>query len=246
MKIGYIFSAYFGKRRFAHSKLQSDNLFYVKIQLEQISKLNTKLERIYIVCTFDQSVSKDNILSELYQLKRDRDDIIIVPRKNTGGSYCSWDTALKLDDGFCDYMILEEDDYTFGDPNSVIYMLEYFKETLGLFYLCQYWSTKPLKYLQMRFTIQQHAAMSGGMMNNKMYHELRRNGIEFEIEYSSDINYMTKNQMTFLEPYVRNGNHIKEYRKEYSCLFAHHTSNITEEGNKNGIPIFLPIIDKYF
>lgn len=245
-KIGYIISSYFGKRATCHPNYINDKIFYIKTQLAQISKLNIKLERIYIICTFDDSVNKPKLLSELYQLKQDRNDIILITRENLGGSYCSWDTALNLDMGFCDYIVLVEDDYTISDKTSITDMLEYFNKDSELFYLCQLWVNTPHQ-TKSGITVPNHAGISNGMINNKLYHELKNNGLKFQVKYEpATYNVMWENQALFLEPYRKNGNLIKDYTDKYKSTFCIAQDTETVQGNLNGTEIFIPIVKNKF
>jgi hypothetical protein len=244
MKVGYVISAYFGKRTSYHTQYISDKLYYVKIHLEHISKLNTTFEKIYIVCTYDDSVDKNEIWNALYELIRPYDNIILFQRDNTGGSYCSWYRALEIDNGLCDYVILEEDDYTIYDKNSVEYMLQYFIEQPDLLYLCKYWTNNP--YPVNNITVPNHAAMSGGMLNNTLYQELKSNEIDFTLDYGITKHSIFNNQALFLEQYRKNGNLIMDFKDKYSALFAHTNTNVEEFGNPNGIRLFIPITNKYF
>jgi len=244
-KIGYTIAAYFGNRVNYHSQYLIDPLFYIKVQLQYISKLNTRFEKIYIICTFDDTAEKVNIMNNLYLLvSLLGDNVIVIPRENLGGSYTSWHMALDIDNGYCDYMILEEDDYTIFDVNSVDYMLEYFKIHTDLFYLCTYWTDKP--YPVDGVMIPNHAAISNGMLDNKLYQELKSKGLDFRLEYNIGKECIFRNQASYLEPYRLQGIKMVDFRHEHSAIFSHSPTQETEFGNPLGAKIFVPICDNYF
>lgn len=244
--IGYTIAAYFGERATCHPKYKDDNLFYIKTQLKQIDKLNTKIGKIYIVCTFDEIVDENKIISDLYELQNNRNDIIIITRKNLGGSYCSWNWALQIDDGNCTHMVLVEDDYTVYTPDSITHMLEYFSESPELFYLCQMWTTIPYT-TKSGIILPNHAGVSNGMINNKLYHKSKSKGLSFQLKYlPASYDIMWENQALFLEPYRKAEYLIKDYRDKYKSTFCNAQDVETIQGNITGTEIFVPIVKSKF
>jgi len=247
-KIGYTIAAYFGKRNYSHYQYKNDMLFYVRIQLAKIDNSNIIPYKIYIICTFDTIVDKEKILSELYKLKNNRTNIVIVTRGNTGGSYCSWHSVLQLDNNQCDYMILTEDDYVIYNSDAISELLKYFNKYSELFYITMYWTHKPYKTLS-NLIVQCHAAISPGMINVKMYQKLKQDyNLDFQLVYNPAENYisMWENQALFLEPYRKNGVLIMDITQEHSVIFSSDTNGTIEYGNPNGTLVFLPIMNKYF
>lgn len=244
MKIGYVIPAYFGDRNSNHSKLNIDNLFYIKTQLEYINKLTTNISNIYIICTFSENEDKQSILSNLIDITKNYKNIFTYTRDNLGGSYCSWKTALDIDDGDSDYIILSEDDYVIYDTNSINYMLDYFKDDNELFYLCQFWDKRPYYCSYYNQIIPEHAALSIGMINNKLYNFYKNtNNIDFKLVYETGYGAMYANQASFLENYRLNNIKITDWTNKYSSYYPH--SDI-DYGMKDKPIIFYPIIDKFF
>jgi hypothetical protein len=241
MKVGYITTPYFGKRNTIHGELLNDELFYVKKHVQYINLQSVHLDKIYLICTFDNSVDKESILTKLKELCKDDSRIIIAEKENTGASYASWKHGLHMDNGDCDYIVLAEDDYCLYDSNAIEIMLNYFSEKEDLFYLCQYWTDKP--HPSSFGMIPNHAALGSGTINNKSYHKFRiENNFDFRI--IKGVTYATfyDTQASYLEDYRSNGILISDWREKHSSIFAY---GEIEFGNPNGSKIFLPIIENF-
>lgn len=246
MKIGYIIPLYFGPRNYVHPKSNEDIFFYIKTQFDFIKKLKTKLDKVYVICTFYDYSQSDKIIEELRDLYKDEETVIIEKRENLGGSYCSWKYALDIDNGNLDYIFLNEDDHVLYDENGIEEMLSYFIESPELFYLCQYWTDKPYSILHngVLYSTSNHATMSAGMLNNKLYHKLKiENNLDFKLLYEPGYNAMYVNQSMFLENYRLNNILIKDWRDKFSSYFPHSDMDF---GNENGIKILMPITEKFF
>lgn len=246
MKIGYIIPLYFGPRNHIHPKYNDDIFFLIKTQFEYIEKLKNKFDKIYIICTFHDWGSSDNIINKLKLLLKDYNNVVIEKRENLGGSYCSWKHALNMDNGECDYIFLNEDDHVLFEPNIIGELLQYWDETPELFYLCQYWTDKPYSIFHngINYSFPNHATMSAGMINNKLYHKLRiENNLDFNVIYDGGYNVMYLNQSMFLEDYRLNNVLIKDWRDKYSSYFPHSDMDF---GNENGLKLLMPIIEKFF
>ena len=244
MKIGYVISAYFGNRNVTHHNLNVDNLYYIKLQLEYIKKSAVPISNIYIICTFGDGQDNNRILSELEKFTKNDTSISIYGRENLGGSYCSWKYALDIDNNDSDYMLLLEDDYVIYDSNSINYMLEYFNSNPDLFYLCQFWNESPYNCAYYNMTIPAHAALSIGMMNNKLYNRFKNEmHIDFKLAYDSGYPAMNANQASFLENYRMHGIKIMDWRDKYSAYYPH--SDI-DFGQPTAPAIFQPITNKFF
>jgi len=242
MKIGYVIAAYFGKRDNCNDGYYHDFLFYIKTHLDLINKFKLDIHKIYVVCTSDLGeatmVHATNYLQHLQNID---DRVSVIHRENTGGSYCSWKAALDADNNECDYMLLLEDDYTIASEKSIEYALEYWEEHTDLLYLCMMWTDVPYQ------GIPNHAAISPGIINNKLYNKLRtENNIDFTLEYGVGKDNMFKNQATFLEDFRLCGSLIMDIREKYSSLFNGDKELVIEYGNPNGECIFIPIADKFF
>jgi hypothetical protein len=245
MKIGYIIAAYFGVRATPHPNNINDKLYYLRVQLKHIDKLNTKLDKIYITCTFDDLVDKEQILKDINELIIGRDNIIISHRENLGGSYCGFHEILKYDNGDCDYMVISEDDYTFGSNNAISNMLDYFEDEPDLFNLCSIW-WEALYRLRDSTVIPYHPAISNGMFNNKMYHESRKKGLDFQLVYEySTYPVMWENNAAMLEPYRKAGYKIRDYRDKYKLRVPEVRDTERIFGNPEGAEIFIPISIHY-
>ena len=246
MKIGYVVPLYFGKRNYVHPKSNEDIFFYIKTQFEFIKKLKTKLDKVYVICTFQDYSQSDIIIEQLKQLYTDKENVLIERRENLGGSYCSWKHALDIDGGNLDYIFLNEDDHVLYDENGIEEMLNYFNESPDLLYLCQYWTDKPygISHNGIYYSTPNHATMSAGMLNNKLYYKLKiENNLDFKLLYEPGYNAMYVNQSMFLENYRLNNILIKDWRDKFSSYFPHSDMDF---GNENGIKILMPITEKFF
>lgn len=240
MKIGYITTPYFGKRRTLHPACKNDETFYVKKHIEYLNEQTVNVDRVYFVCTFGDGIDRSPVLEKLNHLCKDDDRYVIVERENLGASYASWKHGLHIDNGYCDYLILAEDDYCLYDKDSVRLMLDFFKDDTDLFYLCQYWTNRPYRSSKLGI-IKEHAAMASGMIDNKRYYHLRESkGLDFTIFYESTYKSFCDNQAIFLEEYRRNGMKIKDWTKIYSSYFP---NSKIEYGNKNGRKLMIPLQD---
>ena len=247
-KVSIIIAAYFGQRNAFHSKYADDKLFYMKKQLEYCNNISNQLHKIYIPCTFDDSVDKDKIIQELKTYKFNK-DFIIYERENIGGSYCSWHTALQIDNGDSDFIILLEDDYLIDSEIVIPAMLNYWNIDPDLLYLCQLWQEETIWHEKYQTYLPPHAGMSAGILNNKLYHQLKtEKTLDFNLmytpsnEFSERFSYMVENQKSFLDAYRLAGYKIKDWRKEASSYFPH---DDVDYGKDGGHKMLTPIIEKF-
>lgn len=237
MKIGYVTTPYFGKRKTLHPSCIIDETFYVKKHIEYLSAQTVKVDKIYFVCTFANNVDKVSILDRISDMCGGDDRYVISERENLGASYASWKHALHMDNGSCDYLILTEDDYCLYDTNSINLMLDYFRTDPELFYLCQYWNTSP--YKSSYGLIKSHAGMASGMLNNKRYYDLRINhGLDFTIHYGDTYKSFCDNQALFLEEYRKREMKIIDWTETYSSYFP---NSKKEYGNASGAKLMIPL-----
>jgi hypothetical protein len=244
MKIGYVTTPYFGKRNTIHSSLVVDQLFYVKKHIEYLNRQSAMVDKVYLICTFDDNLNQSNVLNildNLYELTNDDSRIIIETRENYGASYASWKYGLHMDSGTCDYMILAEDDYCLYDDKSAQIMLEYFQNDIDLFYLCQVWDTKP--YKSSVGIIPAHAGLGSGMIDNKKYHKLRiESNLDFRIIRGNTYQSYYDTQSNYLEDYRLNNLKIMDWTEKHSSIFAYGEG---EFGNVDGSKIFIPIVENF-
>ena len=240
MKIGYITTPYFGLRTTTHPKYKNDEIFYVKKHLEFLKKQTIQVDKIYLICTFSEDVDKVSILEQIKEICKGDSRFIIHERENLGASYASWKYAFYLDKGECDYIALIEDDYCLYNEKAIEIMVKYFKDDDELFYLCQYWDTRP--YQSKDFgVIPSHAAMSNGLLDNKKYYNLfLEKNFDFRICYGTSYDSFCDNQAMFLEDYREAGLKIIDWRESYSSYFPN--SDI-EYGNPNGLKLMIPLQD---
>lgn len=239
MLLSYCIAAYFGNDRHSPSEcLKNEPTFYIKKQIEGLQKCNTSISKIYIVCTFANDVDRYEILSILNDFTKKDERIIILTRDNLGGSYCSWQYCLWYDDGYSDYIFLVEDDYILDERDGIDFLFEnYFAKELDIFYLCQYWSK--ILFENLGVSVAEHAAMSCGIINNKIYDEYRKQcGIDFKLEFEVGYVTMWRNQACFLENHKNAGLKIIDWTKMCSSYFPQHQ---IEYGNPNGRKILKPI-----
>lgn len=239
MKLSYVISAYFGNRHTPSEHLLNDPLYYIKQQMSGINKCKNDISKIYLICTFDNSFNQSQVLDYLVELKQNDNRILLYERDNLGGSYCSWQSALWEDNGESDYVFLVEDDYVLEDPNGINFLMEnYFREEPDLFYLCQLWSKK--LYNTFGDNIPEHASMSCGIINNKLYDKYRKeNGIDFKLWYGTGYETMWRNQSCFLENHRQMGLKFRDWTDKCSSYFP---QSDLEYGQKDGIKILKSLI----
>lgn len=233
--ISIAISFYFGKRTVFHNEINTDPIFYLKKNIEYINKLNTNIEKIYLICTFGYGINKDEILEKMNGTISNDKRFILKSKTNFGGSYSSWHCALEMDNGFSDYIVLMEDDYVLYDKNSIEYMLEYYENESDMIYLC----TKVERT---------HAAISNGIINNRLYHYLKKHkNLDFCLEdfiegIHNHYEVLWKNQTFFLKAYQEAGFKVKDFSDKYSAYFI---NTRTEFGVENGKIIFAPISEQF-
>lgn len=222
----------------------ADYLYFVKTHMEVFKKMNDEIHKIYLVCTYDEaSIDIEYINSYLYQLMEDNPKVIILNRPNLGGSYAGYQNILEFDNNDSDYMIFTEDDYALA-YNSIPNMLEYYKETPEMIYLCTLWNTE--RYLKDGLDIEAHAQMSGGMLNVKLYNKLKmENNLDFTIFTFPGKVAIYNNQVCFLEQYRKNGILIRDMKDKYACVYLTDKNSVINFGNRNADDIFVPISDWY-
>lgn len=239
MILSYSIAAYFGNRNTGHKYLLEDKTYYVKKQIEHLKKCSIPISKIYIVCTFADDINQDEIFEIIKNIQILDNRIHIFIRDNLGGSYCSWQYSLWEDDGYSDYVFLVEDDYVIDDPNGISFLIEnYIKPQPNLFYLCQLWSKTP--YNTFGDNIPEHAAMSCGIINNKIYDEYRKEyEIDFKVWYEKGYQTMWRNQSCFLENYRQLGFKFSDWTDRCSSYFP---QSDMEYGKSDGIKILKSLI----
>ena len=234
-------SFYLGKRNVFHQMAKIDPVFYVRKNIEYINKLNTKVHKVYLICTFGHDVDKDKTLAEVKKIIGDDERFILKTRVNFGGSYASWHLALDIDNGTSDYIVLMEDDFVLYNKDSIEYMLGYWENNEKLLYVCS-------KFESNTATPIIHASLPSGMINNKLYHYLKKYKnldfklIEFRENISDHYKLMCANQIDFLKAYQDNQIEIRDFSDKYS---AYYINTERECGVQNGEIIFCPIADKF-
>jgi len=148
-------------------------------------------------------------------------------------------------------MVLTEDDYVIGSKNTKDNMTQYFNEYDELFMVVSLWTDKPyaVRGSKENITVPNHAAISMGIINNKLYQELRREGIDFRLRYETSNNMyqiMWENQALYLEPYRKNGNLIMDLTKKHSVPFGGDITKTIEYGVADAEPLLLPVQSKFF
>ena len=222
----------------------SDYLYFVKTHMQVFEKMGKDLHKIYLVCTYDEpTINMEYINSYLYELMESNPKVVILNRPNLGGSYAGYQNILEFDNNDSDYMIFTEDDYALVE-NSIFNMLEYYKETPEMIYLCTLWNNE--RYLKDGIDIAGHAQMSGGMLNVKLYNKLKKeNNLDFTIFTFPGKTAIYNNQVCFLEDYRKNGILIRDMKESYACVYLNDKDSIINFGNKTAEDIFIPISDWY-
>lgn len=233
-KISIVCALYIGNRPVQLENLLSDKLYYFQKQLEYLEKYKNKIFKFYFVVTFENSDYYETYKDILSKYKNESIDISF--KENLGGSYTSWKFGLELDNGQSDLIFLIEDDYVVYDEKSIDNIILDFENDDKLFYYCGEWSTTPMTIKNR--SIVAHAAISNGIINNKMYHS---SGYKFDTTDEITRTDLFLNQITFLEPFRLNGYKIKDYKSKYSSMFSHGVNRIEEKGIQSSDIIFYPL-----
>lgn len=246
MNTSIAIACYFSKNRDGVSEgYINDYLYFAKTHMEVFEKIQNQLHKIYFVCTHDESsVDMDYINSYFCELIKINSKIVVLNRPNLGGSYAGWQVVSDFDKNDSDYIVFTEDDYALLDT-SIDDMLEYYKESPNMIYLCQMWSNQSY-ILKNGVSIPGHAAMSNGMLNVKLYNKLKKeNNIGFTIFTFPGKIAIYDNQVCFLEEYRKNNILIGNMKERNPCVYSNNRNSVTKFGNKDGNDVFIPITDWY-
>jgi hypothetical protein len=245
MKISVGIAAYFTNSRHGiPSSYLDDPMFFIKMHMDMLNKLKDEISNIYIVCTYDDGFAKKEYVKDyFYTLIQSNPKVSIFERENLGGSYASWHSILNEDNNQSDYMVFVEDDYALTET-GISSMLDYYKETPDMIYLCQLWN--PNRYAGHGVDITGHAQISNGMINVKLYNKLKlENGLDFTLYFYPGKEAIYSNQVSFLEQYRSNGIIIRDMKEKYSCVFNCDSDTVINLCNPNGPDVFIPITNWY-
>jgi hypothetical protein len=243
MKVSVAIAAYFGNRDGIPVSYSNDFLFFVKTHLDALKKIEDKISKIYIICTYEDGRFMDYINSYFYEILATNPKVVILNRPNLGGSYASWHNALEFDNTESDYMVFVEDDYALTET-SIQNMLEYHMESPEMIYLCQLWNND--RYTKDGMDIPGHAQISNGMINVKLYHKLKsENNLDFTLYLMPGKTAIYNNQVSFLEQYRSNGILIKDMKEKHSCVYNNDSNSVINFCNPNGEDVFIPITNWY-
>jgi hypothetical protein len=244
IKVSVAVAAYFGPRDGAPEVYFTDYLHFVKIHLDSLSKMKSDIHKIYFVCTYNENLLDiDYINQYFYKVLEENENIIILNRPNLGGSYAGWHNVLEFDNNESDYIVFVEDDYAL-EPGGIHKMLEYYKDSPDLLYLCQLWNKE--RYTKDGVDILEHAQISNGMINTKLYYKLKQEkGLDFTLYIEPGKVAIYNNQASFLEQYRANGILIKDMKEKYSCVYNNDSNSVINFCNPAGEDIFKPITNWY-
>jgi hypothetical protein len=233
-KISVICALFIGNRAVQVDNIIENKLYYFQKQLEYLEKYKNKIFKFYFVVTFEN----ENYFEKYKDiLNHYNNEIINISfKQNLGGSYTSWKFGLELDNGESDLVFLIEDDYVIYDAKSIDNIVSDFEIDNELFYYCGEWSTIPME-IKNTYIIA-HAAISNGIINNKMYHLSQ---YKFHTVDEITRKDLFLNQITFLEPFRLNRYKIKDYKSKYSSMFSHGVNQIEEKGIVKSDIIFYPL-----
>jgi hypothetical protein len=232
--VSVICALYIGERPVHVNNIIDDKLYYFYKQLEYLNTYKNKIFKFYFITTFQDEIyfkKYKNILDEYTDTQ-----IEIIFKANLGGSYTSWKTGLDIDNGKSDLIFLIEDDYVVYNEKSIDNIVFDFEEDSELFYYCGLWVNEP-KTINNK-TIKSHAAISNGIINNKMYHS---SPYEFDTVDKIKRVDLFLNQITFLEPFRLSNYKIKDYTFKYSSIFSHGVNKMQEFGIAAGDVIIYPL-----
>lgn len=245
MKVSVGIACYFSSRRDrVPDPYIEDYLYFIKVQIDSIKKIEDQIHKVYIACTYDEASVDINYINEyLNDLINSNKNIVILNRPNLGGSYAGYHDILKADNDESDYIVLTEDDYALTQT-AISNMLEYYDETPDMIYLCQLWNTN--RYTKDGLDIPEHAQMSGGMINAKLYNKLKKErNLDFTLFLDPGKIAIYNNQVCFLEQYRKNGILIRDMKEKNACVYLNDKNSVINFGNPNGEDVLIPISDWY-
>jgi RimJ/RimL family protein N-acetyltransferase len=239
--VSLVIAAYFGERHVTHPNYNADIFFYIKKNMEYINRLSTNIHKIYITCAVSEKLESYKILNKLRDITHHDPRIIIYPVMNFGGSYSAWEQIFIFDDGRSDYIVHYEDDYVLYDPDSIQKLLDYWKHDDNLFSLVSVYACN------WKYPI--HAAISNGIINVKMYNDLRKKfNIYFDlVKYSHNpkldlYNTLWHNQFSFLKNHAAHGCKIIDFKDKHAVFFSDTGKNYGQDNNSH---IFCPITPQF-
>lgn len=130
-RVNLVVACWGGPRRTPDAQYEADRAYYLKQQMDSLSRFKHSLSQITFVSTGGDT---DNYYRYLERVVGK--DFEVIQRPNYGMSYGSFDAAWQADRSF-DYYIFLEDDFVFVRDNFDTEMVKYFQALPDCGYLCQ-------------------------------------------------------------------------------------------------------------
>ena len=229
MKIHYVVAFYLGPRetKSCDILLKNDRYHYVKKHIENLNKykIDDITQATFVIIDYDKKI--DEGVKKIIEDYPCKIPIKLLYRKNGGGSYTAWDSAIQavLKDDY-DYHFLIEDDYV----PVTDYFYQPFVERCGpnTAYVCQFW-------------IDNHASVSNGLFSDKVAKDLKNKfGSVFDcINDRDDWAGQVLNQVNFLNFAKEAGYEFADVSK-YCHPFLERENFIKVFGNKYGDVLIAP------
>lgn len=210
MKICYYINFYLGKRRFDIDTYSSDNLCYLKSQIDTLRKYKHSLARI----VFNFNVEPDhyeklsdaiNLIPKMIRLT----PVEINIRKNYGLSYGGFSDIFKKYMDMYDYYIFNEDDTVIVQDNFDEYLVTKFESLPNCGFLAGIVRETSLKHAK-------HAGMSTGISSFEVLKKVY--DLYGEIPHSKNSDYAANecySQVEQTSSIVKLGYDIFDIREEY-------------------------------
>lgn len=249
MTIGYVVACWFDARRNPQEGMQEDPLFNIKQHVEALNTLKHSIEATVFVFNNDGTEAFPWVLrsAQAYIRENLKTNFYMIEHDNVGISYGAWEAGMQFLGRNFDYTILLEDDYVPILNNFDRAFIDIGKDDPNVFYVCQLDSLNFKQALPHR-----HAAISNGVIKNKMYwdvYDARGEGFNFTPSGGCILGHegdLTSSQIHYLDNFFEAGYEMKDlvgtdYRVLYNARIGFEYTVFTGI-NVDGIDILMPIV----
>jgi hypothetical protein len=215
----YIINFYLGDRRCMVEEYSSDKLYFLKTQIELLSKYKTSLSKI--IFSFNIRQEDYPRVSEIFEITPKFIQGIPVEinfRENFGMSYGAWSDIFGKYKEKYDYYIFNEDDYFFVQDDWDSYLINKFNSFGNCGYLCMVSRDGSYEWCSYK----KHAGHSTGISSfevlNKVYEKYG------ELPHAKENDYLAIEQLGQINQsyaVIEVGYDIYDVRDDYRVAFAY-------------------------
>jgi hypothetical protein len=209
--INYVVGCWSGNRRRGNEQYHEDRTYYLKCQLEALSKKTHKLDQITFVIPHNSGEPEEfSKFVEEMPKKIKKTKVVVLRRENKGQSYGSYSHAFGLYRDKFDYYIFLEDDYVFCRNRFDSRLVNIYKKHENCGFLCALvFPTSPVapeselsKYSQLP-----HASISNGIAKTEVLEKIweKFGCLPHSYEVNVGRNYSSVPQLVFSWAFIRVG-----------------------------------------